>query len=335
MTLLKALSDFLIYLRIHKQSSDKTLEQYGRHILALAQHLYADYPQNCDIRVFQELQVWKYPKDSEKHSQLTHFLRTSDTAKISEISLDDVNAFRFHLANQDISLKTVTMYMISIRAFWKYLKKQKVVTQFEFTDIDLAKQSERKIEFLSFDELQSIIMWIDPEDIMSIRDKAIIVCIYSTWLRISELCCLDRDHINLEKWEFAVLGKGKKVRVVYLTNEAKQAISLYLEYRTDVYTPLFIHHHKKPAGDESNDDMRLSRYYITKMVQKRAHDAWILKKVTAHTLRHSFATTLLENGADLRSIQELLGHKNIATTQVYTHVTNKKLKEVHKRYLSN
>lgn len=277
------------------------------------------------------------PNPSEKNINaeiLATFLKNSDTRKVSEISLDDVNNFRYSLANSDVSLKTVNMYMISFRAFWKYLAKQWEKLSFEFSDIDLAKQEERKVEFLNVEELRSIIMWIDGEDISSKRDLAIVTCIYSTWLRISELCGLDRDSINLDKQEFAIRGKWKRIRTVYLTDDARQAIENYLELRADRFAPLFIQHKSWDMTWKDDEDMRLSRYYITKMIQRYATKAGILKRVTAHTLRHSFATTLLENGADLRSIQELLGHKNIATTQVYTHVTNKKLKEVHKKFLN-
>ena len=160
-------------------------------------------------------------------------------------------------------------------------------------------------------------------------------CIYSTWLRISELTQLNKKDINLKRKEFAIRWKWKKVRVVYLTKHAASLIENYLDKRTDHMWPLFIRHNIKMDNIDALEDekVRLTRFFITWMVKKYASKAFILKNISAHTLRHSFATTLLANWADLRAIQEMLWHASITTTQVYTHVTNKKLKDVHSKFM--
>ena len=205
---------------------------------------------------------------------------------------------------------------------WAFLHfcKTHIATGIEFSDIELQKSQERKVEYLTTDELQDIVKHIGTDDIADLRDRAIILTIYSTGLRVSELTALDIKHVNLDTMEFAIIGKGRKVRVVYLTEWSCEAIRAYLE-KGKTTSPLFLKHGKHFPVDAGADDVRFDRFLVTKMISARALKAGIVKPVSAHTLRHSFATTLLWNGADLRSIQELLGHKNIATTQVYTHVT--------------
>ncbi|MBP7806355.1 tyrosine-type recombinase/integrase, partial [Candidatus Gracilibacteria bacterium] len=252
--------------------------------------------------------------------------------KTTQIDQHICDHFRLSLAQGNISITTVNAYMISLRAFLHFCKKTHIPTGIEFSDIELQKNRERKVEYLTGDELQSIIASIGNEDIVDLRDRAIILTIFSTGLRVSELTALDIKNVNLETQEFAILGKGRKVRVVYLTEWACEAIRAYLEKREDHFPPLFIKHGKHFPVDAGADEVRFDRFLVTKMVSDRALKAGIVKPVSAHTIRHSFATTLLGNGADLRSIQELLGHKNIATTQVYTHVTNKQLREVHQKF---
>jgi site-specific recombinase XerD len=223
--------------------------------------------------------------------------------------------------------------MISLRTLFKYLKK----LWYSVIDpvlIDLIKQEDRKVEFLNHDEVKRLFEMPDLKNIQWVRDMAIMECIYSTGLRISELVALTIRDINLKTQEFAVRWKWWKVRVVYLTDEAVFRINNYLELRTDHFPSLFIRHNYR-FGTENNlsdKDVKLSRFFITNIIKEYALKAWILKDISAHTLRHSFATTLLENWADLRAIQELLWHKNITTTQVYTHVTNPQLKEIHKKF---
>ncbi|MFK7779994.1 MAG: tyrosine-type recombinase/integrase, partial [Candidatus Gracilibacteria bacterium] len=219
------------------------------------------------------------------------------------------------------------------RSFLKFLEK-KGHKSMSATAIDLIKAEERHVEFLNEEELERLFKTPDTKTLIGTRDLAIMECIYSTGLRISELTGLNIKDINLKRKEFAVRGKGRKVRVVYLTKHSAKLIENYLEKRKDHLSPLFIRHNIKIENVKALEDekVRLSRFFITNMVKKYASKAFILKNISAHTLRHSFATTLLSNGADLRAIQEMLGHASITTTQIYTHVTNKKLKEVHKKF---
>lgn len=225
--------------------------------------------------------------------------------------------------------------MITFRSFLKFCRKQGFESV-DPTSIDLIKQRDREVTFLSSEEIDRLFSVIDTETIQGKRDAAIIECIYSTGLRISELTALDRNHINLDTQEFSVRGKGGKIRVVYLTPTSVKRIQEYLGARDDTFTPLFLRHNFDKDNVNSNalqnKDVRLSRFFITNKIKEYALRANIIKDVSAHTLRHSFATTLLTNGADIRAIQELLGHASITTTQVYTHVTNPKLKEIHKKF---
>ena len=193
----------------------------------------------------------------------------------------------------------------------------------------------RMVEFLTEDELERLFAAVRPSTIIGARDIAIMECIYSTGLRISELTGLNIKDIDLDRQEFWIRWKWKKVRVVYLTDNAAKLIKDYLNVRQDHLSPLFIRHNVKPDQIDILEDekMRLSRFFITNMIKRYAQKAFILKNISAHTLRHSFATTLLNNWAGLREIQEMLGHSSINTTQVYTHVTSPKLKETHWKYM--
>ena len=225
--------------------------------------------------------------------------------------------------------------MITIRSWLKYLKKEQIDC-LDPTTIDLMKAPDREVTFLTQEEIERFFESIARETLIGKRDFAICECIYSTGLRISELTTLDRRDVNLETMEFAVRGKWNKLRVVYLTENARDAIRSYLEARDDHFSPLFIRHNFSVENIHSSDlddeNVRLTRFFITNMVKEYGLRAGILKNMHAHTLRHSFATTLLTNGADIRIIQELLGHASITTTQVYTHVTNPKLKEAHRKF---
>lgn len=252
------------------------------------------------------------------------------------MTLKIAEGFRSYLykGNKDISIKTANAYMITLRSFLKYLEK-KGQKSLSATSIDLIKAEPRQVSFLTEQELEKLFIVPNTATLIGKRDKAIMECIYSTGLRISELTGLNRNDINLQTREFAVRGKGRKIRVVYLTEQAADLIKVYLDARVDHLSPLFIRHN---VGSENIDvledeSMRLSRFFITTMIKEAAIKAGILKDISAHTLRHSFATTLLNNGADLRGIQEMLGHASITTTQVYTHVTNPKLKEIHNKFM--
>lgn len=295
---------FLNYLEVIKNKSQKTIEQYDRHLEKFEEYL------------------------EEKMGNSKNF-------KTENITLEIAEGFRSFLyeKRKNISIKTANAYMITIRSFLKFLEK-KWQKSLSATSIDLIKADGRHIEFLSPDELERLFNAPDTNTIIWTRDLAIMSCIYSTGLRISELTNLDIKNIDLKRKEFAIKWKWRKVRVVYLTQESADLIQNYLEKRNDTFSPLFIRHNiKKENIAELNDEkVRLTRFFITGMVKRYAMKAYILKDISAHTLRHSFATTLLSNWADLRAIQEMLGHSSITTTQVYTHVTNKKLKEVHSKF---
>ena len=296
---------FLEYLEVIKNKSPKTIEQYNRHLSKFREYL---EDKNIDSYKF----------------------------KVRDITLDLAEWFRTHLykLNWKISIKTANAYMITIRAFLKFLEK-KWIKSISPTSIDLIKAEGRQVEFLTEDELERLFKIPDTSTIIWTRDLAIMECIYSTWLRISELTNLNKKDIDLKRKEFAVRGKGKKVRVVYLTEHSAELIKDYLEKRKDSLSPLFIRHNIRLDNIDALEDenVRLSRFFITNMIKRLALKAYILKDISAHTLRHSFATTLLNAWADLRSIQEMLWHASINTTQVYTHVTNPRLKEIHKKFM--
>lgn len=299
-------TQFLEYLEVIKNKSQNTIEQYNRHLCKFSEYL---EDKNLD----------------------------SYTFEIKNITLKLAEWFRSYLyknSEKSISIQTANAYMITLRAFVKYCEKQWIET-LSPTAIDLIKADPRMVEYLTLEELERLFNIPDCNTLIGARDKAIMECIYSTWLRISELTALNITDINLTLWEFWIRWKWKKVRVVYLTEKSKKYISQYLEKRQDHVSPLFIRHNVKPEQIDVLEDekMRLSRFFITWMIKKYAIKACILKNISAHTLRHSFATTLLSNGAGIRDVQEMLGHTSITTTQVYTHVTNPQLKNTHGKYM--
>ncbi|NBO22363.1 hypothetical protein EBU94_03355 [bacterium] len=204
-------------------------------------------------------------------------------------------------------------------------------------EIILGKSEGRIPKFLQDDQLKSIFSVQNVNKRSGIRDKAILLLLYSTGLRVSELVALNVSDVNLKTGEFAVIGKGRKVRTVYLNETAKSALLKYLNVRKDTFKPLFLRYSGKQLEniDEDGESLRLTVRSIQRLVKKYAINAGISVDATPHTLRHSFATSLLSQGADLRSVQELLGHSNLSTTQIYTHVTNKKLKDVHKQFMKD
>lgn len=294
--------DFINWLEFIKNKSPKTSEQYMRHLSKFEDFL---------------LSIWK------------------ENILVWDITLKMTKDFRIFLHKKNkISSKTSNAYMITLRAFFKYLEKEEIEA-LSPTKIDLIKDEERKIEFLTDEELQKLFDSVSSQDIKDVRDLAIMKMIYATWLRISELVWLNKNDINLEKKEFSVRWKWRKIRIVFLSDDSVNHIKKYFSLRQDNFKPIFIRHNFSKENIKILDDekVRLTRIWVSDMISKRALKAWITKKVSAHTLRHSFATTLLWAWADLRSIQELLWHSNISTTQIYTHVTNPKLKEIHKKFI--
>lgn len=261
----------------------------------------------------------------------------------SEITLDLIHRYRLWLNRQKIrgektlSLVTQNYYLIALRSFLKYLAKNDIQTLAP-EKIELAKTDDRQITFLEGNDLENFLaapLQIDQPETIKFRDKAILELLFSTGLRVSELASLKKEDINLKKDEFTVRGKGGKWRIVFLSNQAKYWLKKYLETRTDIDPALFVRHDRasKELGDRKiKKQNNLTPRSIQRLVKKYAQIAGITKKVTTHTLRHSFATDLLTGGADLRSVQVLLGHANVNTTQIYTHVTDQHLKEVYQAF---
>ena len=226
--------------------------------------------------------------------------------------------------------KTQNYYLIALRAFLKYLRKIGV-DSLQPEKIELAKAGARDLDLITAEELNRLMKAPTGETLAALRDRAMLELLFSTGLRVSELCSLNAD-IDLTRDEFSVRGKGDKVRVVFLSSSAKRAVSEYLEKRGDMGEALFIGYGRGGNPLAGGKDARLTSRSVERIVKQYAIKAGITRKVTPHVIRHSFATDLLEGGADLRSVQALLGHANIATTQVYTHVTDKHLREVHRAF---
>lgn len=265
---------------------------------------------------------------------LTRFLSFAKISSPADITDDLVRRYRLWLnrlpaaaAGETLKKKTQNYHLIALRAFLKYLRKRGV-SSLSPERIELAKLGERSLDLVSAVELERLLASPRGADLKSLRDRAILELLFSTGLRVSELSALDRD-IDLGKDELSVRGKGEKVRVVFLSPRAKAALREYLAKRSDMDEALFIQLGKNAAAAAS---LRLTPRSVERIVKHYAVAAGISKKVTPHVIRHSFATDLLENGADLRSVQAMLGHANIATTQVYTHVTDRHLKEVHRAF---
>ncbi|MER3570261.1 MAG: hypothetical protein C4348_01475 [Patescibacteria group bacterium] len=257
-------------------------------------------------------------------SKIRIFLNWLKKNKFKKINEETIFLFRSWLNKNNISLKTQSYYLIALRNFFKFLKKKKIEI-LSPENIELPKIPEREITILNDEELERLLRAPQGEDLKSLRDKAILETLFSTGMRISELCNLNRD-IDLDKREIVIKGKGNRIRVVFLSKIAIYWLKKYLEKRTDKNPALFINLKR----DESFS--RLTPRGIQKIIKYYAKKAGITKKISPHTLRHQFATDLLLAGADLRAIQMLLGHKNLQTTQIYTHLTNKELKEIHKAF---
>ncbi|MBU2081903.1 tyrosine-type recombinase/integrase [Patescibacteria group bacterium] len=254
---------------------------------------------------------------------LKRFLGFAKISKPEQISQDLVRQYRLWLNRQSIKKNTQNYHLIALRNLLKYSAKRDIKI-LSADKIELGKQSERQVIFLENNELERLLAAPDR-----LRDRAILELLFSTGLRVSELCALNRDSINFKSGEFAVRGKGDKVRLVYISETAKTALKNYLEKRKDIDPALFVRDTKNPAKSEN---LRLTSRSIERLVKHYSAKAGLSKKVTPHSLRHSFATDLLINGADIRSVQALLGHSNITTTQIYTHITDKQLREVHQAF---
>lgn len=290
---------YLEYLEIEKNKSQKTLENYGRY--------------------------------------LDRFLGFARIKTIGQLNEELIRQYRLHLNrlrnSRGEGLKKITQnyHIIALRNFLKYLAKINV--QAVSADrIELGKQEDREVTFLELDELARLINAPNGMSLDVLRDKAILSTLFSTGMRVSELCSLNRDSIDLKRGELPIRGKGGKIRMVFLSDETKKLIREYIDKRSDVDGSLFIRIPKSRIFSKDSD-LRLTPRSIQRIIKKYSIKAGIIgKNVSPHTLRHSFATDLLRNGADIRSVQAMLGHASVTTTQIYTHVTDKQLQEVHRKF---
>lgn len=264
---------------------------------------------------------------------LQTFYTREKIENVSDITLDKIRSFRRWLNEQankkkGVALATQNYYLIAIRQFLKYLVKRDI-SSLSPEKIELAKLPERDIDILYPEEVDLLLSAPSGSSLDELRDRAILQTLFSTGMRISEAISLNRDDLREKSNEIPIRGKGNKIRVVFVSPEAQEAIQAYISQRADIDPALFIRH-KKGVG--AQDDLRLTPRTIQRLIKKYAVKAGITKDITPHTLRHSFATDLLSNGADVRQVQELLGHSSITTTQVYTHLTDTHLREIHQKF---
>jgi site-specific recombinase XerD len=260
----------------------------------------------------------------EYKRKIFYFFRWIGWKNFDQIKKEDIWKFRVHLNEKGLNKKTQSYYLIALRNFLRFLKNNGL-NVLDYNLIELPKIGERKLEILEPDELLRLLNAPDGDDLKSLRDKAILETLFSTGLRLSELCSLNRD-INIKKGEIPIVGKGGRVRIVFLSDFAKEALIKYLKAREDKNPALFI------SLSKNQPPKRLTPRGIEKIIKYNAKKAGIIKRVTPHMLRHQFATDLLRGGADLRSVQLLLGHKNLSTTQIYLHIVDKELKKIHKEF---
>lgn len=294
---------FLEHLEIEKGRALRTIENYDQYLSRIIEFGHIATPEDLTEDVLREFRLWLNRQPV-------------------------VNS----LAHTTVSKRTQNYYLIALRVFLKYLAKRKITTPLSADYIDLARIPERHIDIITIEELKRLLDAPNKEEdvITKHRDRAILEMLFSTGLRVSELCSLPAS-IDLERDELAVRGKGGKVRLVFISQEAKEAVRAYLKVRKDMGEALFSSLAKKDAK-KRGFGTPLNIRSVERIVKKYAMIAGITSRVTPHVLRHCFATDLLQNGADLRSVQALLGHAHIATTQIYTHVTDSHLKEIHKKF---
>jgi site-specific recombinase XerD len=295
----KAKTDFLEYLEIEQNRSQKTLRNYDHY--------------------------------------LTRLLDFAGDIKVSDIDQELVRKWRLWLnrlgtnTSDELNKATQNYHLIALRSFLKFCAKRNTPAM-TADKIELARTTRKQVTFLTPEELGRMFDQPDLNTMPGLRDRAILELLFSSGLRVSELVGLDRDHINLGRREFMVRGKGQKDRPIFISAEAATWIQKYLDQRTDTTKPLFIRYSGRKTIDMTGNFHRLTVRSVQRLVARYALLAGITKHVSPHTMRHSFATDLLMNGADLRSVQAMLGHSNISTTQIYTHVTDPHLKSVHEKF---
>lgn len=326
--------------------------------------------QNLDNLIFDFLEYCEIEKNlsssttAKYHYRLKRFLDWTkgvlkkEKVKASDITESLIRRFRVYLnhyqnpiSKRPLKKSTQNHFLVTIRSFLRFLTKLDYKTT-SAEKVELGKSESRSVKFLNLEQLKRLFSQPDVRKEKGLRDRAILELLFSTGLRVSELVGLNREDINFDALEFSVLGKGGSRRVVFLSGSAKNWLVKYLSQRKDSWKPLFIRtpKEKRSRGSKNNENLkssiqsqledpagekfRLSIRSVQRMIKKCVHQAGLSIEATPHTLRHSFATDLLMQGADIRSVQELLGHKNVATTQIYTHVTNQRLQEIHKKFHS-
>lgn len=299
MLLSKAKTDFLEYLEIEQNRSQKTIRNYDHY--------------------------------------LTRLIDYAGDIKVSAIDAELVRKWRLWLnrlgtnTSDELNTATLNYHLIALRSFLKFCAKREI-DALTADKIELARTKRKQVTFLSPEELSTLFTQPDIASVNGLRDRAILELLFSSGLRVSELVGLNRDHINLTRREFMVRGKGQKDRPIFVSETAANWVQQYLDKRTDTLPPLFVSYGGRSQTSTSGNYKRLTARSIQRMVSRYAKVAGITKHVSPHTLRHSFATDLLMNGADLRSVQAMLGHSNVATTQIYTHVTDPHLKKIHEQF---
>ena len=290
---------YLEYLEIEKNRSAKTLENYNRYL-----------------------------------DRFLGFVKTDNLSSVNEETIRQYRLYLNRLKGADGNLlKKVTQnyHIIALRNFLKYLAKRDIKSV-SAEKIELGKQEQREVTFLEPDELQRLLDSPEGNNLDSLRDRALLTTLFSTGMRVSELCSLDRNKIDVNRGEVGIRGKGGKIRVVFLSDNTKKYLKDYIDKRPDADEALFIRIPKSKIFNKDSD-LRLTPRSIQRIIKKHSIKAGIMgKNVSPHTLRHSFATDLLRNGADIRSVQAMLGHSSVTTTQIYTHITDKQLREVHEKF---
>jgi site-specific recombinase XerD len=295
----EAVSNFLEYLELEQNRSLKTIQNYSHYLTRLSDFAGDIKLSDIDVELIRKWRLWLNRLGTN----------TSD----------------------ELSKTTQNYHLIALRSFLKFCARRGL-DALPADKIELARTKRPQVTFLTPEEIERLSSQPDSTSLVGLRDRAIIELLFSSCLRVSELVGLDRDHINLKRREFMVRGKGQKDRPIFISEDAATCIEKYLQKREDNVKPLFIRYSGNKQVDLSGNYHRLTARSVQRMVARYARLAGITKHVSPHTLRHSFATDLLMNGADLRSVQAMLGHSNIATTQIYTHVTDPHLKAVHEKF---
>ena len=300
----EALTDFLEHLEVESGRSQKTIINYQLYLERFIDFAGDIHVDKITSELIRQYRLW-------------------------------LNRYKNDNTGESLSLITQSYHLIALRGLLTYLSRRDIKS-LAADKIILPKTVRKQVNFLQYDEVLRMIEQIPTDTESGLRDRAIVELLFSSGLRVSELVNLNRDHINLTRREFMVRGKGQKDRPVFISKGAAEHVSTYLDSRTDNLPALFLSYSKRIATPSTSGDYRrLSARSIQRMVSQYARLAGITKHVSPHTMRHSFATDLLMNGADLRSVQYMLGHSNISTTQVYTHVTDQHLKDIHERFHSD